>query len=260
MPGSLICDGLPGQLVLPVNAEEAAMPQSPYVPNLGNVNIATQLCQGPQSLLPDIGTAPLANQFWWNNQVWQTNLTAPVTAHSWFYPILVSTSTTNTIPYTAAWGTGMVFTPPIPRARETPAIIRAGRRAVMRSIDIYARFRGMDEIRRFIVGSEITYEGTLFNYKVQKTQSILRQTMYPAGHHIPYRLKLVNKAKPNGHMATGCVYIPSLPVIDQLLALSFHIQDERDERKLLETTNWSPRPRDLSRILRGEPVPMDMAA
>jgi hypothetical protein len=135
--------------------------------------------------------------------------------------------------------TGILFTPPAPRPKIVPAAVRAGRRALRRSIDLYARFRGDDEVRRFLRGEAIVFEGERHNYRVRKTVNLLRQTMRPESAHIPYSLHMIDKAT-DAVLASGCVVFPALPVFDQLLALSFHVRDPEDERKLLAVTNWTP--------------------
>lgn len=172
------------------------------------------------------------------NYIIQTSAASetPLTPASWLYVSLLPSTSSATY----ASLEGVLFTPPKPRPKVLPSVIRAGRRAVRRSIDLYARFRGMNEVRRFMRGEEIEFEGELYKYRVKKTLKVLQQTMNPSGVHIPYSLRVADKLT-GKNLASGCVIFPSLPVIDQLLALSFHIQDPEDERELIKTTNWSPR-------------------
>jgi len=212
--------GLP--IVLPIYTNTATTVLVP--------TYATSVCNGS-----------VMNRLWvCHNTIIETQFSPTLTHASWLYAAL----TPNQTP--ATFAAGMLFTPPRPRPRIAPAVIRAGRRAVRRSIDLYARFRGMDEVRRFLRGEEIEFDGELYKYRVKKTLNVLQQTMNPGSAHIPYSLRLVDKAtdKP---LASGCVVFPALPVIDQLLALSFHIED--DEQELLRTTNWSPRLSALPRPL-----------
>jgi hypothetical protein len=177
---------------------------------------------------------------WWSPETGVITTTNPIApdAGAWLYMPTNTTTTTTMVPN--IWNTSAVlFAPPPRRAIILPAAIRAGRRAMRRSIDIYARFRGMDEVRRFIRGERVIFEGSLYDYHVRKTVKILPQTMDPDSPHIPYSLKLAHRGKDHA-FASGCIIVPELPVIDQLLALSFHLQDSADELKLLETTNWSP--------------------
>lgn len=144
---------------------------------------------------------------------------------------------TATLSYQAQY-----FIPPTRRPRIVPGVVRAARRAVRRSIDIYAGLRGMDEIRRFVAGEPIELPGQLYDYRMQKRGSILRQTMNPGDGHIPYQLNLIEK-NTRKVLASGCVLFGRLPVIDQMLALALHLHSPSidDEIKLLETTNWTPR-------------------
>jgi hypothetical protein len=218
----------------------------------------TVICQGAPSLLLPLYYGDYASTIavsqcngatnynvWWAPEVGvfgTANINTPTTG-AWLYtPGNTLTPTTSTLGCNGGFWvstSGTLFEPPPRRAIILPAVIRAGRRAVRRSIDIYARFRGMDEVRRFIRGERITFEGQFFDYHVRKTVKVLTQTMHPDGPHIPYSLKLARKGE-DRPLASGCIIVPSLPVIDQLLALSFHLQDPADELKLLETTNWSP--------------------
>jgi hypothetical protein len=214
--------------------------QNPYVlpvltdSNQGNL-LATSLCNGTNM-----------NQTWFvHNVVVQIPsghpLYAQPTAFSWLYvPELPTAATMNNFGM-------MMFTPPKPKPRLISKTLRAGRRAVRRSVDLYARFRGYDEARRFIKGEEIIYRGLRFDYHVQKRLQVLSQTMQPGHSHIPYQLSIYNKA--GKRLAAGCIVFPGLPLFDQLLALSFHIEDPDEELKLLKTTNWNPRlPRNFEAL------------
>jgi hypothetical protein len=138
-----------------------------------------------------------------------------------------------------------------PIERLSPAVIRlrrkriqhAGRRTLRRSIDNYARWRGYDEISRFLRGLEITLPGHEFDYRVTKTKSVLAHSIEPTGGHIPYKLEVAPKGMPEApSYASGCVYFERTPVIDQILAVALHVGDPDDERRLLGTTNWTYNP------------------
>lgn len=238
-PGSItsiippLCNGPVGlPIVLPVI-------YSPYL-DLARITVydpstissqATSMCDG----------STMYNLWHCNHQsIIQSTATAHPSFASWVY-VMATEGTPATLQ-------AMLFTPPRPCPRVLPRVIRAGRRAVRRSIDIYARFRGMDEIRRFVRGEEIVYDGHLFRYRVHKTMKVVDHTMNPVGGHAPYSLRLVDK-QTDKNLANGCVYIPGVPLIDQLLALSFHVQDEKDEREFLRQTNWTPRLPAMSRRL-----------
>ena len=172
------------------------------------------------------------HQYWFaNNTVISTQQSAYINALSWIFVPELNTATWINL--------GTLLTPPKPRLI-VPKAVRAGRRVVRRSVDLYARFRGMDEVRRFMRGEELIYRGEHYNYAVRKRESILAQAMQPESPHIPYTLRLADK-QTGKYLASGCVVFPSLPIFDQLLALAFHIQDPDEEIKLLRTTNWSPR-------------------
>lgn len=228
---------------------------------------ANQLCYGPYSLptvLPALLTttsqltqtqasASFATSMctgsypalWhWNNQLVQTNSTANLTASSWL--TVYGQYATGGVTFV-----GQVFTPPTIRKtkRIVAAEIRAGRRVLRRSIDLYARFRGLDEARRFINFEPIVWEGQRNNYRAQRRgsklretnhtpYSLLRQAMHPQDSHTPYNLTLLDKETGEA-LATGCILFDGLPIFDQMLAFWMGIQTERDEARMLSTVNWT---------------------
>lgn len=112
------------------------------------------------------------------------------------------------------------------------------RKVLKRSMKIYEKFRGSSEIRTFVSGETITINGTLYDYVVQKKKraNLLQHSGKPNTHTIPYDLTL--RSKDGTKLAQGCVYFPETPVIDQVLALSFHVQQKENELLILEKTNW----------------------
>lgn len=227
------------------------------MPNIVNIppTIATSampvFCRGPTGLCHVLPVVPAQTTV----TSYATSLCDGRSMHGlWYYDNSIIQTTNSSFPGTGSWlfvpsssligtaflpATGIMFTPPTPRPKIVPAAVRAGRRALRRSIDLYARFRGVDEVRRFLHGETIVFEGERYNYRVRKTMNLLRQTMHPEGAHIPYSLQMIDKAT-DTVLASGCVVFPALPVFDQLLALSFHVRDPEDERKLVATTNWTP--------------------
>lgn len=151
---------------------------------------------------------------------------------------------------------GRLFIPGPENGLPTVAILRrrrrdtlyAGRRALRRSIDLYARIRGAAEIGAFLRGEQITISGSVFDYRVQKNQSILKHTIDPRGGHVPYGLEIALKDTPGAinikkspSLAQGCVFFENTPVIDQILALTFNVQAPDDERELVRRANWAYR-------------------
>lgn len=229
----------------------------------------TVSCNGPlgpqyvvnivSNTTPATGGLSLCNgttmsQIWWVNSYIIGTPTWTPQATSWIYYSAVTPTTSTTATITAGsysiaapfFYPGVAFTPPVKRKIILPSVIRAGRRALRRSINLYAGFRGMEEARRFIAGEPITLEGQLFDYQLSKRDRLLEQAMNPDSHHVPYHLNLIEKAT-RARLASGCVVFRGLPVFDQMLAVAFHVQDRADEIKLLKTTNWTP---GLSRIAR----------
>jgi len=197
-------------------------------------------CEGPFVATSMCNGTDLPSLWWWNNTIISTS-PSTVTYASWIYVAENRTiyAVRNLSVSTPTQVQGIVFTPPKARGRITAAEIRAGRRAVRRSIDIYSRFRGLEELRRFIRGDAIVYEGEQYNYHVRKTMKVLQHTMNPGSYLHPYTFFAADK-KTDKEVARGCISIAGIPVIDQLLALSFYIQDPKDEQDLIRTVNWTP--------------------
>lgn len=212
-----VCDGDLGispSIVLPVATGQLDF-SGPYR--------ATSMCDGTS----------MGNQWWWHGRVIQTSASTRLDYNSWIYVANYASNTSTVL-------RGVLFTPPKPRPRQVSAAIHAGRRALRRSIDIYSRFRDIDEVRRFIRGEGVIYEGEQYNYQVKRTMKVLEQTMNPTWNLHPYSFHAIDK-RTKKEVARGCISISGLPVLDQLLALSFYIQDPKDEQTLLKATNWTPR-------------------
>lgn len=128
-----------------------------------------------------------------------------------------------------------------------PALVR-GRTAVRRSADLFRRFHSEEALRDFLGGKTLTLHGRRFDYRIRKHGiSMLSDALHPATGHVPFDLALVTKD--GRKIAQGCVVTPGAPVLDQLLALSLHVQDNDEELTLLRTTNWSPRLAEPERML-----------
>jgi hypothetical protein len=126
---------------------------------------------------------------------------------------------------------------PQPRPLARPALVR-GRRAFVRSVELFRKFRPEAEIRTFLSGKPLLIHGHRFDYRVKKTGRLLRLTMHPDSPHIPYDFHILSKA--GKVLAKGCIVVPGTPVIDQLLALILHVQDREEESVVINTTNWTP--------------------
>ena len=215
------------------NGTVTSLCYGPYTPSIllpiytgtsNQTGMATYVCGG---------SADTALWIWGNNIV-RTQPATNVSPASW---ISSPYWTQSNLPLIRD---GRLFTPPKPPPRQTPRIIRNGRRALRRSIDLFARFHGQEKIAAFLRGEAVTFSGAIYEDRVKKTRLALEQTMNPAGPHIPYQLHALDK-RTGAMLASGCVVFQALPVIDQILALSFHIQDPTDELRLIQTANWSPR-------------------
>jgi hypothetical protein len=157
-------------------------------------------------------------------------ITSPTVAHYWHAPPTRSTP--------SSW-TYADSPHPLPK----PALLRyelvkQGRLAFRKSVDLFRKFRSEREIRTFLEGKPLIIHGHQYDYRVQKRANLLRLTMNPNSAHIPYDLYLMSK---DGRtLAKGCVVVPGTPVIDQLLALILHVEDEVEEQTVINVTNWTP--------------------
>lgn len=196
-----------------------------------------------QSLLPSL----TKNSLDWLN--WTTS--APTTLNVWGdHVVFVPNLSGGTLYYhsiSAVSSTAHVHSlsvgtsrrpPPLPH----PSILRdaehRGRRALRRSLDLFRRFRPEEELRTFLDGKPLVIHGHEYDYRVRKSTNLLRHTMNPTSPHIPYDLHIMDKQ--GNVLAKGCVVFPKTPVIDQLLALIFHVQDVQEEQRIIAITNWSP--------------------
>lgn len=121
------------------------------------------------------------------------------------------------------------------KRRET----KRARRALVKSMKEYAKFRNRKEVNTFIKGDVVEITGHLFNYDVSRKPHIrlVDQVIRPHNGVIPYRLKI--KTKAGDEIASGCVYFADTPIIDQILILSLHVQDREEEIELMQKTIWS---------------------
>jgi len=133
--------------------------------------------------------------------------------------------------------------PPLTLKLPNPAVIRAenrrAKRALAKSADLFSRVLGEDNLRGFLGGKEITLEGTLYDYKIEKRKynNLISHTKNPNVSHIPYSLKL---AKKSGEvLGSGCIIYDQTPILDQIIALSLDVKDKEEERNVLKTCNWS---------------------
>lgn len=176
-----------------------------------------------------IGSIAVYSVFDNTGYLYYHNLTSSVTSHAPPWPAIVP----------PALNAGSV-------RLARPRLVADPELSLERSIALFRRFRPEHEIRAFLAGNPIRVQGYHYDYHVKKTVDPLTHTRDPSWFHVPYDLRLVRK---DGRvLAKGCVVVPDTPVIDQLLALILHVKDRAEEVNLLMTTNWTPRPAELSLI------------
>jgi hypothetical protein len=218
----------------------------------------TSPCYSKMLTVSNLTQTSVSNSYWnhWN----QATLTQSSTSLSepyWVPAIMFTPSgsgalyyhtiTQTTTPFYGYASNAYVWTSPASRrapslAMPSLALRRnetdRGRKALRRSIDLFRKFRPESEIKTFLNGLPLIIRGHQYDYRVRKRDDLLHHTMNPNSAHIPYDLHIMSKQ--GEVLAKGCVIVPGTPVIDQVLALILHVQDEEEESVVINTTNWSP--------------------
>jgi hypothetical protein len=115
-------------------------------------------------------------------------------------------------------------------------VIKFGKKSIKKAIKLYKNLFNNNNIELFISGDSFIIEGDLFNYGIKKSSiSIMQHTINPVNIHIPYSLEILNKD--NVVLCNACVYFQETPIIDQIIALTLHIQSGR-EGELLKIANF----------------------
>jgi hypothetical protein len=124
--------------------------------------------------------------------------------------------------------------------KQKRATLIKAKKVLKRSMKIYEKHRGSNELKSFIKGDTITINGVLFDYYVKKkSNNLISHSGKPNSFTIPYDMTMYSKE--GGKLASGCLYFENTPIIDQLLALSFYVQNKEQELELIDKTNWFSR-------------------
>jgi hypothetical protein len=134
-----------------------------------------------------------------------------------------------------------IYVEPIKRRKINYREIRIkkdyAKKALWKSIKLFENLFGINQIQLFMNGQSFEIEGRRFNYRISKNSSVnlLDHTSRPTSCCIPYRLEILNK---NGLILfEGCTIFKNTPVVDQIIALILHIQN--DEEFVLLNMNLS---------------------
>jgi hypothetical protein len=118
------------------------------------------------------------------------------------------------------------------------------RKALYKSIRLFENLFGINKIQLFLNGEAFEIEGRKFNYRISKKKfvNLIEHTSNPTSAHIPYKLEILSKA--GLVLFEGCTIFKNTPVVDQIIALILHIQD--NEEHVLLNMNLSKKALDFS--------------
>jgi hypothetical protein len=127
--------------------------------------------------------------------------------------------------------------PPAPAERQRQLnIIRADRRVLRRSMDLFRSLRPPEELEAFLRGQEIVVQGARYEYRLKKRLALVGGGLNHG--HTPYTL---TARRPDSTVVhSGCVVLQNTPILDQVLAVLLHLGDPDAEDHFLRTTNWTP--------------------
>jgi len=110
--------------------------------------------------------------------------------------------------------------------------------ALKRGINLFRSLFGRKHnIDAFLSGGDMMVNGERFDYLINSKGNLLKRTALCNGVHIPYNLTVLNKT--GVVLGEGCTTFDNTPVIDQIIALMLHIQENEDE--ILDNMNISQR-------------------
>jgi hypothetical protein len=121
--------------------------------------------------------------------------------------------------------------PKIPRR-----IQKQRRKALRRSLRSFDQIVGRDAYQAFISNDGFMIKGHLFDYHVRKKYDLLDSVRLPI---VPYFLNIHEKGDTANSLGSGCVYFENTPILDQVIALTLHVQDREAELDLLKISNWT---------------------
>lgn len=112
------------------------------------------------------------------------------------------------------------------------------RKKLMRGMGLYENVFGKQDIRGFINGQDMEIEGHQFLYRLKKigSSSIIKHSDTKGYHSIPYSLWVISK-ETKERVAQLCIYIPDMPILDQIVALGVRVKSCEHEAEMLKTSN-----------------------
>lgn len=117
-------------------------------------------------------------------------------------------------------------------------MIKKGRSVVKKSLRTLERLAGSETARLFVRGEEVIVQGQEFSFRFQKNpdfDTVLSSATPEHRRHISFKLDLLTVT--GDYLATGCVYMPDTPVLDQVTGLLLHVRSG-NEAEIVKVTNW----------------------
>lgn len=116
--------------------------------------------------------------------------------------------------------------------------VKTLKKRLLRGMGLYRNIFGKDDIKGFINGETMTIEGHQFLYRLTKNKgaSVLKASDTSGYHSIPYELWVVSKGT-GQRVARLCIYIPDIPILDQIVALGVRVKSCEHEIDMLKTAN-----------------------
>lgn len=125
-----------------------------------------------------------------------------------------------------------------PIRKDNRSLIKKGKSVVKKSLRTLERLAGSETTRLFVRGEEIIVQGKEFSFRFQKNpefNTVLASATPEHRRHISFKLDLLTAT--GDYLATGCVYVPDTPVLDQVTGLMLHIRSG-NEQEIVRVTNW----------------------
>jgi len=163
----------------------------------------------------------------------------PITSNLYY------SGTSNYITSSTGYITSIIYNDIIPEPYVPPKIDYRGvrlkrdyaRKALWKSIRLFENLFGINQIQLFLNGQSFEIIGRKFNYRISKKNyiNLIDHTSRPTSCCIPYRLEVLSKS--GLVLFEGCTVFKNTPIIDQIIALILHIQN--DEEHVLLNMNLS---------------------
>lgn len=118
-----------------------------------------------------------------------------------------------------------------------PQQIRAGKKAVKKSAELFKKHLGTETLNMFLSGQQIRFEGQYYNYLFKKStfnHSLVHQAVKPVN-SVPYDFFLEDKS--GVLLGSMCVYFAATPVMDQIVAMTMMIK-HGGEYEILKSANF----------------------